>query len=97
MREAVATNPMVPQKERTMIMDVMPVAPPVEFVTCRKISMKGNPIVLAALNVFSGLPIQKIVAMSMPKPRVPLITTLATIERGTLIDGFSISSDIWYC
>lgn len=39
MREAVARNPMVELKARAIIIDVMPVAPPVEFVACRKISM----------------------------------------------------------
>ena len=94
MREAVARNLMVELKARAIIVDVIPVLPPTEPVACRKISMKGNPIVVSALKAASISPVQKIVAMSMPKPSAPLMMTLVAIERGTLTAALAISSDI---
>lgn len=41
-------------------------------------------------------PIEKRIAINMPKPRPPLRRTVATIERGTVIAASSTSSAIWH-
>ena len=86
---------MVAQKPSATIMDAMAVVPLMDPVAWRNISMYGYPV--GELRTASTLPRPKRVAISMPKPRHPFTMMLVTIERGTVIAAFSISSDILMC
>jgi hypothetical protein len=55
--------------------------------------MKGSPVVVS--NAAFMLSRLKSVTINIPNPRLPLITILSIIARGTIIEAFSISSDIW--
>lgn len=95
MRDAVARNPMVVLKARATRMADMPVLPPTEPVACMKISIKGKPMVFWAASASSGLPMQKMTAISIPKPREPLMMMLRMMDRGTSTAALAISSDIY--
>lgn len=60
-------------------------APPTELVAWRKISMNGNPV--GDSNAASKSPRQINTAMIIPKPKLPLITRVSMIERGTITDA----------
>ena len=90
--DEVAIKPMVAQMARAITMEARAVVPAVDLVAWRNISMNGKPV--GDLRTLSRLPMPKSVAISMPNPRQPLISMLVMMDRGTEIDGFSISSDI---
>ena len=73
-------------------MEVITAVPATEPVACRKIEMKGYPVLELKASLIS--PKQKSIASSIPKPREPLIKTLSIMEVGTAIEALVISSDI---
>ncbi len=92
MREDVAMKPTVAPTDRATMMEATAVVPLMEPVAWTNISMYGYPV--GDSRTASMLPSPKRVARSMPKPRNPFTRMLVTMERGTKIAGFSISSDI---
>lgn len=74
--------------------DAIVAEPAIEPVDCRKISMNGSPV--GDSRAAGKSTMLNRVAMSIDNPRLPLITRVRIMERGTVMDGFWISSDI-YC
>jgi len=73
-------------------MQLKAVAPLMDWVAWKNISMNGNPVGVIKTAWIS--PIANKVAISMPKPSAPLSVMLVMMERGTLSAAFWISSDI---
>lgn len=78
-------EPIVADIPRTMTKDAMAV-PPLTPIPDANISMKGYLVGVA--KAASGSPRQNRTAISMPNPRKPFISMLASIDRGTLSEGF---------
>ena len=72
---------------------VIAVAPAVEFVACWNISMKGKPV--GEVNALSMSPMQKRMAISIEKPRVPFMAMEVMSDCGTTVEALRISSHIW--
>ena len=92
-RDAAAREATLAKIMRERTTENMAVAPPVELVAWVKISMKGKPVGVVRAVVMS--PMQKRIAMSMAKPRVPLMPMLARREWGNTVEAFLISSHMW--
>lgn len=75
------------------IIAVMMVPPTFESTARAKIEIKGYWDVLPAASVAISPPQNKI-ARSMANARTPLMTTLNTIDRATLVEASLTSSDI---
>lgn len=71
-------------------MQVMAVLAALEPVIYRKISMIGYPVSVASAASMS--PMQKRMASTKAKPRVPLMATELNIQYGTATSGLGISS-----
>ena len=84
-REAIAAQIISDNTMETMI-----VAPVLERVACWKISIKGNKV--GVVSALSMSPMQKRMAMSMPKPRAPLMPMLQIRLCGTTRVASRISS-----
>lgn len=67
------------------MIDDMTVAPGIELVACKKISINGKPVGLSM--AASKSPMQNSTAIIIPKPMQPLSTTVIMIDLGTIIDG----------
>lgn len=93
MRDDDATNPIVAHTPSAVTIEAMAVLPDTELVACRNISINGYPVGVA--DAASMSPRQNRTAISIPNPRNAFSDMLVTMERGTLMDGFCISSDIW--
>lgn len=78
-------EPIVADMPRTMIKDAMAV-PPLTPILDANISMKGY--LVGVSKAASGSPRQNRTAISMPNPRKPFISMLASMDRGTLSEGF---------
>lgn len=91
-REEDATKPMVAHTPSAVIIAAIAVLPVTEFVDWRNISIKGYPVGVWIASSMS--PRQSRTAISMPNPRKAFSVMLVTMERGTLMEGFCISSDI---
>lgn len=74
--------------------DAIVAEPAIEPVDCRKISMNGRPVG-DSMAVDKSTMLNR-VAMSIDNPRLPLMMRVRIIERGTVMDGFWISSDICF-
>lgn len=91
-RDEDATNPMVAHTPSAVTIAAIAVLPDTECVAWTNISIKGYPVGVSSAASMS--PTQNRTATSMPKPRKAFSVMLVTMERGTFMEGFWISSDI---
>ena len=89
-RDAAAMIPMSRPSPTRRINATMTALPPLDFVACTKIAMKGYEKLVSEI-VF-GSPRQNRAAMIVPKPIAPFIIRPKTIDRGTTLVAFLISS-----
>ena len=93
-RDADARSPTLAQNCMTTRTEAKTVAAATEPVECRKISMKGK--VVGVSRAPSTSVKLKSVAISMPKAKLPLMTMVNMIARGTTTEASWISSDIYH-
>ena len=72
---------------------VKPVAKALESRACVKTSINVKPV--DGSRAFGMLPMRNKTATSIPKPRTPLMHTLAIKAFGTAVRAFLTSSDMW--
>lgn len=93
MRDEDASEVVVAQTYMKIITATIPAPPEFEPTACANTAMNGYWVGGVEL-IVSRFPRQNIIATSMPKPSVPLMSTLKIIERGTRIAAFLTSSDM---
>ena len=91
--DAAARTSTAQKMNSTRIKAVKPVAKPLEFRACVKTSINVKPV--DGSRAFGMLPMRNKTAISMPKPRTPLMNILAIKDFGTAVRAFLTSSDMW--
>ena len=91
--EVAATTATAQKMNNISTKAVKPVAKPLESSPCVKTSINVKPV--AGSRAFGMLPMRNKTATSMPKPRTPLMHTLAIKAFWTTVRAFLTSSDMW--